>query len=70
MEFVIFTVVAFMFTVLAEHPGMGKIRPKPSTARATQSQSLALREFQSATASGPVNSIAMAKPKGMVLMAL
>ena len=39
-------------------------------ASVTQSQSLAFLEVQTATLSGPMNSMAIATPKGMVLMAL
>ena len=39
-------------------------------ASVTQSQSLAFLEVHTATASGPMNSMAIATPKGMVLMAL
>ena len=39
-------------------------------ASVTQSQSLAFLEVQTATLSGPMNSMVIATPKGMVLMAL
>ena len=56
--------------VAASPPGSGSNKARPTTASVTHSQSLAFLEVQTATASGPVNSMAMATPKGMVLMAL
>ncbi len=50
--------------------GQGSSNPKPNAAKTTHSQSLGFLEVQTATANGPVNSMAMATPNGMVLMAL
>jgi hypothetical protein len=55
---------------LASPPGRGSSKASPAMAKDTQSQSLVFLEVQTAKASGPVNSMAMATPNGMVLMAL
>ena len=44
----------------------GSSSPSPSTARATHTKSMGLRDDHMATASGPLNSMATATPNGMV----
>ena len=56
--------------VAASPPGKGSSSARPAMASVTQSQSLAFLEVQTATLSGPMNSMVIATPKGMVLMAL
>ena len=57
-------------TAAASAPGRGNSRARPAMANVTHSQSLAFLEVHTATASGPMNSMAIATPIGMVLMAL